>query len=102
MKLHRGDNVIIISGKDRGRTGTVTRALPASEQVIIDGLNMRKRHRRPRRANEKGQIVDLAHPIHISNVMLVDPKTGKPTRVGYRMEGGKKIRFAKKSGAALI
>lgn len=101
MKIHRGDNVIIISGKDRGRTGTVTRALPASERVIIDGLNMHKRHRRPRRANEKGQIIEFAHPIHVSNVMIVDPKTGKPTRVGHRMEGEKKVRYAKKSGTAL-
>ena len=101
MKIHRGDNVIIIAGKDRGRTGTVTRALPADEKVIIDGLNLRKRHRRPRKANEKGQIIEFAHPIHVSNVMLVDPKTGKPTRVGYRVEDGKKVRYAKKSGTTV-
>ena len=101
MKIHRGDNVIIIAGKDKDRTGTVTRALPADERVIVDGLNMRKRHRRPRKANEKGQVIEFAHPIHISNVMLVDPKTGKPTRVGYRVEGGKKVRYAKKSATAL-
>ncbi len=101
MKIKKNDTILIISGKDRGRTGTVTRALPASEQVIVDGLNMRKRHRRPRRANEKGQIIEFAHPIHVSNVMLADPKTGKPTRVGYRVEGGKKVRYAKKSGTAL-
>ena len=101
MKIHRGDNVVIIAGKDKGRTGTVTRVLPADERVIVDGLNMRKRHRRPRKANEKGQIIEFAHPIHLSNVMLVDPKTGKPTRVGYREEDGKKVRYAKKSRTAL-
>ena len=101
MKIHRGDNVIIIAGKDRGRTGTVTRALPADEKVIIDGLNLRKRHRRPRKANEKGQIIEFAHPIHVSNVMLIDPKAGKPTRVGYRTEGERKVRYAKKSGTTV-
>jgi large subunit ribosomal protein L24 len=102
MRIHRGDNIVIIAGKDKGRTGTVSRALPSSEKVIVEGLNLRKRHRRPRRANEKGQIIEFAHPIHVSNVMLVDPKTGKGTRVGYRVEDGKKVRYAKKSGTALV
>lgn len=99
MKIKSGDNVAIIAGKQRGATGKVLRALPKENLVLVEGVNMKKRHRRSRRRNEKGQIVEVAHPVHVSNVMLIDPQTGKPTRVGYKIDSGKKIRVARKSQA---
>ena len=101
MKIKKGDNVIVISGKDRGKTGKVFRALPREDMVIIEGVNVKKKHQRPRRANQKGQIIDRAAPIHVSNVMIVDPKTNKPTRIGYKIGENGKIRVAKKSGTVL-
>jgi len=101
MKIKQGDNVVIISGKDKGKHGKVTRALPALGKIVVEGVNVKKKHQKPRRANQKGQIFEFAAPIDASNAMLVDPKTGKPTRVGYRVEKEKKIRYAKKSGTPL-
>lgn len=101
MKIKKGDNVIVISGKDRGKTGKIFRALPREDMVIIEGVNVKKKHQRPRRANQKGQIIDRAAPIHVSNVMLVDPQTNKPTRIGYKIGENGKVRVAKKSGAVL-
>ena len=101
MKIKKGDNVIIIAGKDKGKKGKVVRALPADSKVVVEGVNMRKKHQRAGKGRQKGQIIDIAMPIHISNVMIEDPKTGKPTRVGKRIAGGKRIRIAKKSGTEL-
>jgi len=101
MKIKKGDNVIIIAGKDKGKKGKVVRALPADSKVVVEGINMRKKHQRAGKGRQKGQIIDIAMPIHISNVMIEDPKTGKPTRVGKRIAGGKRIRIAKKSGIEL-
>jgi len=101
MKIKKGDNVIIIAGKDKGKKGKVVRALPADSRVVVEGINMRKKHQRAGKGRQKGQIIDIAMPIHISNVMIEDPKTGKPTRVGKRIAGGKRIRIAKKSGTEL-
>lgn len=101
MKIKKGDNVIVIAGKDKGKKGTVTRAIPREERIVIEGVNMRKRHQKPRGAGQKGQIIEIATPIHVSNAMIVDPKSGKPTRVGTKIEGGKKVRIAKKSGSVI-
>jgi large subunit ribosomal protein L24 len=101
MKIKKGDQVVVIAGKDRGKRGTVTRVFPTEEKVIVDGANMGKRHRKPKSASEKGERVELAMPIHISNVMLVDPEVGKPSRVGYRISGSEKVRVSKKSGKDL-
>jgi len=101
MKIKTGDNVIVISGKDKGKTGKVTRALPKEYAVVVGGVNMKKKHTKPRKANQKGQIVEFAAPIHVSNVQLVDPKTGKGTRVGFSVEKDKKVRIAKKSKTIL-
>jgi len=101
MKVRKGDNVMVIAGKDRGKTGKILRAFPNREQVIIEGVNIKKKHQRPNRRNQKGQILSIASPIHVSNVQLIDPKSDKPTRVGLRVEKDKKIRFAKRSGAVL-
>lgn len=101
MKIKKGDTVYIRTGADKGKTGAVTSVLPEEERVVVEGVNIKKRHRRARRANQKGQIVEFAAPIAISNVSLVDPKTKKPTRVGYRKDGAKKVRVSKKSGTVL-
>jgi len=101
MKIKKGDNIIVISGKDKGKTGKISRSFPRKYMVIIDGVNIAKRHQKPRRQNQQGQIIDKPMPIHVSNVMLIDPKTNKPTRIGHRTVGGKKMRVAKKSNTEL-
>lgn len=98
MKLKKGDTVLIISGKDRGKKGKVLEALPKEERIVVEGANLRKKHVRPRRMGEKGQIIELPAPIHISNLKLICPKCGKATRVGYKILEGKKIRICKKCG----
>ena len=80
MKIKKGDKVTVIAGKERGKSGVVSQAFPKTEKVVIDGLNMAKKHRRATRQSGKGQIIDIAMPIHVSNVMRVDPKSGKATR----------------------
>jgi len=102
MKLKKGDKVIVIAGKAKGQTSTITRVLSDRNLVVLDGLNLVKRHRRPSAANRKGQIVDKPMPIHASNVMLVDPKSGKPTRIRIvrDLKGGR-TRVAVKSGNEL-
>ncbi|HPS21274.1 MAG TPA: 50S ribosomal protein L24 [Candidatus Paceibacterota bacterium] len=97
MKLKKGDNVIIKTGKDKGKKGKIVRVLPEENKVVVEGLNMMKKSKRPRRSGEKGQIISIAMPINASNVMIVDPKTGKGTRVGAKVIGGKKVRIARKS-----
>jgi large subunit ribosomal protein L24 len=104
LKIRRDDTVRIIAGKDRGRTGRVLRVDPRAEKVYVEGANIVKRHMRPRtlrdtqRAQELGGIVEKEGPIHVSNVMLIDPDSGEPTRVGIKREGGRRVRIAKKSG----
>ncbi len=102
MRIKKGDKVIVIAGKNKGTTGTVARALPKKDMVVIDGVNVVKKHRRPNAKSPHGQIVDRAMPIHVSNVMIADPKSSKPTRI--RMETGKdgaRSRVAVKSGETL-
>lgn len=101
MKIKKGDTVVVIAGKDRGKEGTVTEAMPRENKVIVDGINMRKKSQRARRSGQKGQLVEFAAPIHVSNVMIKDPKTGKGTRIGMTEKGGKKTRVSKKSGTEL-
>lgn len=100
MKIHKGDNVVVIAGKDRGKSGTVVRAFPKKDLVLIDGVNVLKRHQRSRRQGQRGQILERATPIHVSNVAVKDAK-GKPSRVGFEITGQKKSRIAKKSGTKL-
>jgi len=100
MKIHTNDEVIVIAGKDKGKKGKVARANPASGTVLIEGVNLITRHIK-RQGSTPGQKVTYEKPIDASNVMLLDPKTGEPTRVGYKLEGGKKLRIAKKSGTVL-
>jgi len=104
LKIRRDDTVRIIAGKDRGKTGRVLRVDPAKQKVFVEGANIVKRHVKPRtlrdtqRAQELGGIVSSEGPIHISNVMLVDPQSGEPTRVTVKRDGARRVRVAKKSG----
>ena len=98
MKVKKGDTVLIISGKDRGRTGKVLRALPKESKILVEGMNLRKKHRKPKRAGEKGQTVTLPSAISASNVKLICSKCGKATRVGYKITEGRKHRVCKKCG----
>lgn len=101
MKLKKGDEVIVIAGKDKGKKGSITKVLPADMRVIVGGVNKVKKHQKPSREGAGG-IVEKELPLHASNVMLVDPKSGKPTRVGYKtLEDGSKVRFAKDSGEVI-
>ena len=100
MKIKKGDEVIVIAGKYKGVKGAVIEARPTESRVVVEGVNRHKWHVKPTQ-NEAGHIVDREAPIHVSNVALVDPKTKKPTRVGYKVEKGKKVRVAKKSGTEL-
>ncbi len=101
MYIKKGDNVIVISGKDKGKLGSVSRALPHLDKVFVEGVNLVKRHQRARKAGQKGQIISVSLPIHVSNVSLLDPKTGKPTRIGVKMSAGKRLRVSKKSGSEI-
>ncbi|RXK18676.1 50S ribosomal protein L24 [Macrococcus sp. DPC7161] len=98
MHIKKGDKVIVITGKDKGKTGTVIEALPKKDRVVVEGINIVKKHQKPTQMNPEGGITEIEAAIHVSNVMLVDPKTNKPTRVGVKVEDGKKVRVAKKSG----
>lgn len=100
MKIHTNDEVIVITGKDKGKKAKVVRAFPKENRVIVEGVNIVTRHMK-KQGNTPGQKVTFEKPIDASNVMLLDPKTGTPTRIGYRVEGGKKLRIAKKSGSVL-
>ena len=96
MKIKKGDQIKIISGKDRLKTGVVLRVFPKDDQVVIDGLNLYKKRSRPKKQGEKGEIVLVPRPLSVSNVMLICKNCKKPTRVGYRYEGQDKVRFCKK------
>lgn len=98
MKIKKGDNVIILTGKDKGKKGKVLEAFPMEEKVIVEGVNILKRHQKSRLGNKKGEVIDVTSPIHVSNVAVVDPKSNKATRVGYKVNDGKKVRVAKSSG----
>jgi large subunit ribosomal protein L24 len=98
MKLKKGDNIIVIAGKSKGKTGAIVRVMPKDNAVLVDGLNMVKRHRRATSTSRAGQIVEKIMPIHASNVMLVDPKTEKGTRIRIERKDGARTRVAVKSG----
>lgn len=103
MKIKKGDKVLVIAGADRGKTGVVLKLEPKNSRVLVEKINMIKKHRKPTQANPEGSIVEKEAPIHISNVAILDPKAKKtaPSKVGYVIEKGKKVRVAKKSGAKL-
>ena len=111
MYIKAGDTVAVIAGRDQfvtdkkgkttRKTGRVLKVYPRTDRVLVEGVNKVKKHQRPTQANDKGGIIEKEAPIHVSNIAIVDPKTGKPTRVGYHEVNGKKVRYAKKSGESL-
>ena len=98
MKIHKNDQVLIILGKDRGRKSKVIETLPKKRRIVVEGINLRKKHVRPKKSGEKGQIVAMPAPINVSSVKFVCSKCKKATRIGYKIEGGKKYRICKKCG----
>ncbi len=99
-KLRKGDRVIVIAGKDKGREGVISQVMPKEGRAVVDGVNIAIRHEKQTQSSQGGRI-SKSLPIDLSNIALVDPKDGGATRVGFKMEGDKKVRFAKKSGAVI-
>jgi len=96
MKIKKGDTVLIITGKDRGRKGKVLQVFPKEQKVIVEGINLRKKHMKPKKSGEKGQIIEMPAPFSVSNLKLICPKCGKAVRIGYKKEGKRKYRICKK------
>jgi large subunit ribosomal protein L24 len=100
LKVKKGDKVVVITGRDKGKSGEILEVLRAENRVVVQGINMAQRHQK-QSMQQEGGIVQKELPIHVSNVALIDPKTEKPTRVGYKMDGERKVRVARRSGEAL-
>ena len=98
LKIRKGDRVVVLSGKDKGKEGVVERAMPADGKVVVKGVNTAKRHQKSRSATESGGIKEIDKPIPVSNVAVISPGDGKPTRVGYKLVDGKKVRVCKRTG----
>ena len=102
MRIKKGDTVQVMSGKDKGKQASVVRAIPAEGRVIVEGVNVAKRHAKPTRATQQGGVIDKFMPVHVSTVALICKSCDKPTRIGYKFEGdGEKVRFCKKCGSTL-
>lgn len=102
MHVKKGDTIIVISGKDKGKKGRVLAAYPKKDRVLVEGINLIKKHTRPSQSNPQGGIVTQEAPIHVSNVAHIDPKSGTATRIGYKvLDNGQKVRVAKKSGESI-
>jgi large subunit ribosomal protein L24 len=100
QKIRKGDKVVILTGKDKGRSGEVLQVMPKEDRAVVRGINVVKRHQRQSASQEAG-IVTKEAPIHLSNIAIADPKDGKPTRVGFKIDGDKKVRVAKRSGVSI-
>ena len=100
-RIKKGDSVVVLSGKDKGKTGTVAKVMPKEGKVVVEGVNMIARHRKPSQANPQGGIDRYEAPMHIAKVAVADPKDGKPTRVRIEEKDGKKVRVAVKSGETI-
>ncbi|MDD4819693.1 MAG: 50S ribosomal protein L24 [Flavobacteriales bacterium] len=101
LKIKKGDKVVVISGGSKGKEGEVLSVFPEKNKAIVEGVNVVSKHKKPNAKNPQGGIVKEEAPVHISNLSLIDPKSGKATRVGYKMDGDKKVRVSKKSGEVL-
>ncbi|WJI91345.1 50S ribosomal protein L24 [Weissella viridescens] len=101
MFVKTGDKVKVIAGKDKGKEGSVVKTITDQDRVVVEGVNMVKKHQKPNNQYPQGGIIEQEAPIHVSNVQLLDPSTNEPTKIGYKVEDGKKVRFAKKSGKTL-
>jgi large subunit ribosomal protein L24 len=99
-KIKKGDRVIVLTGKDKGKTGNVTRVIPKEDRLVVGGINMVQRHTKPTQGDPQGGIKNKEAPLHVSNVAIVD-SNGKPTRVGFRIDGDKKVRVAKSTGEVI-
>ena len=97
-RIKKGDTVYVNAGNDKGKTGKVLSVDTAKQRVIVEGVNMVSKHTKPNAKQPQGGIIKQEAPVHVSNLNLIDPKSGKPTRVGFKVEDGKKVRIAKKSG----
>ncbi|WP_376742212.1 50S ribosomal protein L24 [Ensifer canadensis] len=100
QKIRKGDKVVVLAGKDKGRTGEVVQVMPKEDRAVVRGVNMVKRHQRQTQSQEAG-IINKEASIHLSNIAIADPKDGKPTRVGFKIDGDKKVRVAKRSGVVI-
>ncbi len=100
QKIRKGDKVVVLAGKDKGRTGEVLRMMPSEDKALVRGINIIRRHQKQSQSQEGG-IISKEAPIHVSNIAIADPKDGKPTRVGFDVKDGKKVRVAKRSGASI-
>ncbi len=102
LKIRKGDRVVVITGRDKGKEGEVTQVLPEISRVVVQGVNMMKRHQKARRAGEESAIIAKEASIHVSNVAHIDPSSGKPTRVGFKfLDDGRKVRIARASGESI-
>ncbi|MFS0737383.1 50S ribosomal protein L24 [Sphingomonas sp. 1P06PA] len=101
MKIKKGDTVVVLSGKDKGKTGEVTRAIPKDGKVVVKGVNVATRHRKPSQVNPQGGLERIEAPLHVSKVAMADPKDGRATRVRFETKDGKKVRVAVKSGETI-
>lgn len=102
LKIKKGDEVLVKSGKDRGKKGKIIRVLPTKNRVVVEGLNMRKKHIRPKKAGEKGNTVLIPFSMNISNVQIICPSCSKPTRIGYKIVGKNKTRICKKCSSSIV
>jgi len=98
VHVKKGDKVKVLTGKDRGKEGTILEVFPKKDCVLVEGINMIYKHAQPSQDNPQGGILNQEAPIHVSNVMVIDPKSGEPTRIGYEVRDGKKVRISKKTG----
>ena len=98
MKIRKNDNIIVIAGNSKGSTGKVLKVFPKQNRVIVEGVNIRKRHTKPNQANPQGGIIKQEAAVHISNLMLIEASTGKATRIGRKLEDNKLVRYSKKTG----
>jgi large subunit ribosomal protein L24 len=101
QKIKKGDTVLVVKGKDKGKKGKVIKVIPKEARIIVEGVNLVKKHLKPKRVGEKGKIVEIPAPLSWANVRLICPSCSKPTKVGFRFEGEKKVRYCKKCNKSL-
>lgn len=101
MKLKKGDTILVISGKDKGRTAKILKSFPKEMKILVDGINLKSKHFRPKKQGEKGQVIKISAPINVSSVKFICPKCGKAARLGYGIEAGRKARICKKCKAEI-
>ncbi|OHA15975.1 MAG: 50S ribosomal protein L24 [Candidatus Taylorbacteria bacterium RIFCSPLOWO2_12_FULL_43_20] len=101
MKIKKNDKVVVITGKDKGKIGKVTRAFPSTDMVLVDGVNKKKKHAKSKKSGKKGEILDIFYPVHVSNVKIIDPETEKGVRIAKKLVDGKFVRVSAKSGKEL-